>query len=371
MPDLKRRASFIFPKKAISRPLGTIMLTVATLLAGCDRQSDRDSRRDFQTIQPTVETLSTSVSTSGNISPLYNINVRSEVSGRVETIFVEAGDTVKRGDLLLQLEAETFEADKELSLIRIETSSLRLQRAEREFERKKRLFENELISEEEFEIAETNFLLARNDYRSAEKDLVQAQDRIRQTRITAPFNGTVLRVFITEGEVITGASSVSAGSNLVELADLEKMLITTHVSQGDIDRIQPDQEVRVLVDGALRTEARAQIQRISPLATVEDRVRGFTVELLLVDPEGRARPGMTAMLQFPVEEAVDALTIPLVAVQVDGLSTSVEVLNEDGTIEQRPVQIGLNDQERVEIREGLSADSQVVLRRAETTSRRR
>lgn len=337
-------------------------------MVGCNGERSSQPARDYSIVSPQVETLSTNVSTSGNISPLFNINVRSEVSGKIERIFIEAGQKVERGDLLLQLEAETFEAEKELALIRIETSRLRLTRAEREFERQKRLFASELVSEEVFESVETNYLLARNDFRSAEKDLVAVEERIRQTRIVAPFSGTILRVFVTEGEVISGATSVSSGTNLMELADLEQMLITTHISQGDIDRIDPKKEVRVVVDGALRTEAKARIQRISPLATVEDRVRGFTVELLLVDPRGRTRPGMTAMLQFPVQEAVDALTLPLVAIQVDGLSTFVEVINENGVIENQSVEIGLNDQERVEIRSGITRDTRVVLRgRAPTT----
>ena len=338
-------------------------------LSGCGWENGGREVPDYTLITPKRETLSTFVGTSGNISPLYNVNVRSEVSGKIESIFVEAGETVERGQLLLQLEAETFEADRELALIRIETSRLRLQRAERDFERKKRLYESELISEEEFESSETNFLLARNEFRSAEKDLVAVEERIRQTRIVAPFSGTILRLFVTEGEVITGATSVSAGTNLIELADLEQMLVTTHVGQGDIDRLDPRQEVRVIVDGALRTEAKARIQRISPLATVEDRVRGFTVELLLVDPEGRTRPGMTAMLQFPVQEAVDALTLPLIAIRVDGLATYVEVMRDTGVIEHQRVEIGLNDQQRVEIRSGIDSDTQVVLRSRRPTAR--
>ncbi|MCH8475561.1 MAG: efflux RND transporter periplasmic adaptor subunit [Opitutales bacterium] len=344
-------------------------VVLLTLSTAC---TDSEKRRDpgYTVIEPTLMDLSTTVSTSGSISPLFNVQVRSEVSGRIEKIHVEAGDQVERGDLLLQLESETFEAEKELAVIRIETSQLRLNRAEREFNRKKRLYENELISEEEFESAETNYLLSRNEFRSAEKDLVAARDRIRQTRITAPFSGTVLRVPVTEGEVVTGASSVSTGDNLVNLADLEQMLISTHVSQGDIDRIDPSREVEVIVDGADRRRSKANIQRISPLATVEDRVRGFTVELILRDPEGRTRPGMTATLHFPIEEVNEAITLPLVAIQVDGLETFVEVLNGAGEIVTQPVQIGINDQDRVEIREGLSPDSQVVLRSAPTRTKR-
>lgn len=296
----------------------------------------------------------------GEINPVTQVTVKPEVSGRIKRLFVRAGQEVARDDLLLMLDDTELLTERAAAETQIAAARARLAKAERDLARQQALLTNDLTTREIFDNTLTELDLARAEYERARRLLQTVDDRLGKIRILAPFAGTVLNVMVTEGQVVSGATSVSQGTDLMTIADLNSLLIRAHINQVDVTKLRVEQPVQVTVDAVAGLRLAGRVTFIAPVATVRNNIKGFTVDVLLTELDPRVRPGMNARLSFPVLELTNVLTVPLSAVFPDGTNRVVYVQQAQGT-ERRPVLLGPADHRRVQVREGLSEGEVVLL----------
>ncbi len=306
------------------------------------------------------------INAAGEIGPADQVSVRPEINGRISVLPVDLGDAVKAGDLLFQLDDRDLQIEQESRDTEIARARLQLEQSERNYLRSRELFESKLISKELFEQTKTEYDLAKNTLLQAEKALDLVKDRIRKTRILAPFDCTVLTRPVSVGQAVSGSGGVSGGTEVLTIANLNDMIINAHINQADVAYLKIGENVNVSVEAVPGLQVVGEIERVAPQATIKNNIKGFATRILLANVDKRIRPGMTANIRIPVASVDNVLAVPLAAVftelnpQTQRYERFVYVRN-GSAFERRPVQIGVSDYFYAEVQTGLAAGDVVAL----------
>jgi len=306
------------------------------------------------------------VNAAGEISPAEQVSVRPEINGRIETLPVDLGDNVKKGDLLFKLDDAELQQQRASNLTDIERAKLELEKAERDFKRAEELRNDKLISQELFDDTRTSYQLAKNALERSQKDLAIIEERLTKTEVRAPFDCTVLTRPVSIGQAVSGSGGVSGGTEVLTIADLTSMVINAHVNQADVPRLRVNQRVEVAVEAVVGLSVTGVVERIAPQATIKNNIKGFAARILLKNVDPRIRPGMTANVKIPVASADNVTAVPLAAVFTEknpetGRYERFVYVQKDGTFEKRNVKVGVADYFFVEIQDGLAAGEIVSL----------
>lgn len=317
----------------------------------------------------------------------------------------EADERSARANLAkarVQREAEALRVEAELRRVRavLERGDADLLRTRRELDRQRQLRGEDLTSAQaldaaraafevaqaarraaaaEVELAEVSrrrletmaqdVVLAEAQQTRAEVALARARERLQDTRIPARMDGVVLERKVEVGQIIaSGISNVGGGTTLMVLADVSRLFVKAMVDEADIGRVHEGLAARVRCDAFPDQVFEGRVEWVAPLGVTENDVTAFEV-LVEVLGEGvqRLRPGMTATCEFVAERRDDTLFVPPNALrQAEGIYY-LNVLTEAGPPprwEPRAVEVGLRNQDRVEVRgEGLRAGLEVLLNR--------
>lgn len=307
-------------------------------------------------------TITFVVDATGDIGPADQVSVRPEINGRISVLTVDVGDRVKKGDLLFALDDQDLQTQRASRVTEVEGARLQLARAERNHRRGEELFATTLISKEQFDDQATELDLAKNAQERARRSLDQIDDQLSKTKILAPFDCTILTRPISVGQAVSGAGGFNSGTEVLTIADLNRMIVNAHVNQADVARLKADMAVEVEVEAVPGLNLKGVIERIAPQATIKNNIKGFAtlIRLLTLDP--RVRPGMTANLHIPLPASPNVLTIPVAAVFSDRGRQVIYVQDGPG-FTARPVRVGASDIQFVEILEGVAEGEMVSLLR--------
>ncbi|MEM0965166.1 MAG: efflux RND transporter periplasmic adaptor subunit [Verrucomicrobiota bacterium] len=308
-------------------------------------------------------TIRENIEATGIVEPKVSTEVRSEISGRIESIFVEEGDEVERGQPLIELDRITLQNELTEAERNLQSFQLRLEQAERNFLRLQKLSQQEFARESELEDAETEFALAQLDLEVRETRVETARDNLDKATILAPQAGVISNLDVNEGQVIVGATSVNQGTLLMNVNDLSELIVRSSVNEVDVMRISEKTEVLISFDSIPDLTIEGDITEISRFGRADNSVRVFPIEVTFPADDSRLRSGITANLFFPLAEVTDVPAVLISAVfNIRGKQTLV-VLMENGEYEMREVTTGLSDTEFVQILEGASLGDEVSLTR--------
>ena len=300
------------------------------------------------------------VAAAGDIGPAEQVSVRPEVNGKIDSLPVDIGDKVKKGDVLFTLDDTDLQSERSSRLTEIEGAKLQVAKTERNFKRSKELFEEKLISQELYEDTKTEYELAKNALDRSEKNLRVVDDRLSKTKIIAPFDCTVLIRPISIGQAVSGSGGFNSGTEVLTIADLNKMIINAHVNQADVIRLSTGQVVDIQVESVLGLTMKGIVERVAPQSTIKNSIKGYAARILIEKQDPRVRPGMTANLSIPVVSAENAVAVPLAAVFTEQGERFVYVKKGE-IFERRPIQIGIADYDFAEVQKGLTAGEVISL----------
>jgi RND family efflux transporter MFP subunit len=304
---------------------------------------------------------------SGYVVAQIKAAVASKGSGRLEYLGVEEGDKVIKGQLLARLEdqdvkASLARAEADLAVVKAELQDARLS-----YERQKTLLASSLTSQAELDAAEARFHRVEASIQSATASVTAAQVALEQTRIRAPFNGTVLTKNADVGEVFApfAASATSKGA-VVTMADMSSLQVEADVSESNIIRVSVGQPCEIILDAYPEKRYPGRVHKIVPTA---DRAKATVLtKVSFLERDDRVLPEMSAKVVFLNKDAKAAkagaaprLTVPLVSVTTrDGKKTVLRI--QEGVVTETPVTIGEIINDRIEVLEGLAQGDSIVLR---------
>lgn len=317
--------------------------------------------------QPVFEvqrrTIEQDIEANGIVEPRVATEVRSEISGRIETILVEEGEAVERGQPLIELDRNTLRNELTEAERNLQAYQLRLEQAERSYRRLQALSRQEFARESELEDAETAYGLARIELEVRETRVETARDNLEKATILAPQAGIISELDVNEGQVIVGATSVNQGTLLMKVNDLAELVVRASVNEVDVMRLTAETPVEIRFDSIPDLEVVGTITEISRFGRAENNVRVFPIEVTFPAADPRLRAGITANLVFPIDRVEDVPAVLISAVfTIRGTQTLVVQLP-GGGYELREVRTGLSDTEYVQILEGAEPGETVSLTR--------
>lgn len=248
------------------------------------------------------------VSCTGTLSAVGTVNVGSQVSGLVATVNADYNSTVKEGQVLAILDKTLFNTSVREAEAGLFRAKAQYAQAEAELKRNRPLFEKGHLSEMEFLVTKTNAETAAASMKSAEATLNRARTQLKYTTILSPIDGTVIERTVEPGQTI--AASFQAPKLFIIAKDLTKMQIETSVDESDIGQIKEGQAVRFTVQTYPDEIFNGNVRQIRLNPTVVQNVVNYTVVVDAANEKKLLLPGMTATVDFIVDERKDVLLVP-------------------------------------------------------------
>ena len=375
--------------------------------------------------KPERKTITETINANGKIQPEVEIKISSEVSGEVIELPVKEGNWVEKGALLVRIKPDTYISLKERAIAAVNSANARLAQSKAQltqselaFKRSKQLFDQKAISESEFETAKTNYEVAQSELNaanfnveSAQASLKEAEENLRKTSIYSPISGTVSKLNVELGERVLGTIQM-AGTEIMRIANLNRMEARISVNENDIVKVNIGDTALIEVDAFIDRKFKGIVTQIANTAdvsgTTTDQVTSFEVRTFILEDsykdlisdklQSPFRPGMSTTVDILTETRKDVLAVPIQAVTVRSDSSKVAQagFQKDGEqkVEQdqskvkseKPKEIvyitkgdtarvvevktGIQDNQYIEITEGLTGDEDVVTAPYSAISRR-
>jgi HlyD family secretion protein len=278
------------------------------------------------------------VSATGEIKPKKNINISTDVAGKILKILVVEGEIVKKGQLLIKIDSAIYEAnaDRDREIIFSSESDLisqeaNLKKALSFLTRRKQLYDEGLISREQFEdasiqheIAEANKQSNLHRIEQAKASLKSTSDAIRKTSIVSPIDGIVTSLKVEEGEVAIIGTMNNPGTVLLTIADLSVMESEVLVDETDVVKVKVGKKAEVTVDaipgkvmtGKVTEVGNSAIASVSSASTTAAESKDFKTVITLDHPPLTLKPGFSATADIIIEEKKNVLTVPIAALVI-------------------------------------------------------
>lgn len=295
------------------------------------------------------------VSATGTLRARAQVNLQAQVMGVVKRVRVKEGDWVRRGDTLLEMDRQGYEA--QMVLARAQFNQTRLKHA-----RVESLYARGLIPPEQFEASKTA-------YEVAEAQFLQAQDQYEKTVICAPIAGVVTKVNIKEGETAIIGTMNYSGTVLLVIADLSEMEALVEVDETDVVALEPKQRATITVDALPDTTFTGEVIRVGYMPvqktlTTEQTATNFEVEIAIEGTNASLRPGMTVHAEIVTARLDSVLVVPIQAVGrrvFKGKETETVFVVKKGRAVLTPIRTGKSSDTEIEILEGLGPGDEVII----------
>jgi HlyD family secretion protein len=349
--------------------------------------------------------IARSVVATGTIEPLTEVEVKSKASGIVEKIYVDAGDRVKAGQLLAELDKEQLQSAVAESRANLEAAEATQQAAEASYQknlvdaegpdvpylksdmdRAHDSYKQGLIALNAMQDAEKNYQLALNRQVSAQRNVQvskaqvaqagaqiaqakaavdNADENLRYATITSPIDGTVLSKDVEVGDAVSSILVLGSQATLVTtLGDTSEVYVKGKVDEADIGKVYLGQPARIVVESFKDKTFQGKVTKISPLGDEKDNVTTFEVRVSIVNDSGELRANMSANAEIILEEKKNVLLIPEGALVYDkDKSASVDIPDPKADTGRRrvAVKLGISNGVKAEVFSGVSEGQKVVL----------
>jgi HlyD family secretion protein len=301
---------------------------VATAGAGVATRATQQSKPQVTTVAVTRGDLVQSISATGSLEAVTTVNVGSQVSGTVQTLFADFNDIVRKGQTLAQLDPSLFQTQveqAEANLVRAEAEVERLavtrDAARLALDRTTRLAEKRLVSDTELEAAQVSLSSTEAQVRSAEASVAQSRASLNQAKvnfahtvITSPIDGIVISRAVDTGQTV--AASMQAPTLFVLAADLTRMRVNANIDESDVGQVEAGQPVSFRVEAYPDETFKGKVAQVRLQAVVSQNVVTYATVIDVGNAELTLKPGMTATVTIEVARRADALFVPNAALRV-------------------------------------------------------
>ncbi|MBI1967739.1 MAG: efflux RND transporter periplasmic adaptor subunit [Gemmatimonadetes bacterium] len=305
------------------------LLAAAVLgAAACGKQEPQPM---YEKVAVARRDLIVSASASGAIEPVLTVDVKSKASGEIIEMHVQTGDDVRQGQLLASIDPRVPRNSLAQAEANLEVAQAQLANAKAQLARSDTLFKSQAITETEYETAKLAYANANAQVVRTQTDLENARDRMTDTRLRAPLNGTIIAKNVELGTVISSPTQdVGGGTLLFKMANLDTVQVRTLVDETDIGKVQPGLEASMTVDAYPNRPFRGQVLKIEPQATVQQNVTMFPVLVRIANPGHLLKPGMNTEVEIHIGERQGVIAIPNAALRTQrDVASAAQVLGLD------------------------------------------
>ncbi|WP_336699456.1 efflux RND transporter periplasmic adaptor subunit [Pantoea dispersa] len=331
------------------------------------------------------------IAATGKMDAIERVNVGAQVSGQVKKLYIKAGDNVRKGQLIAEIDDQPQRSDLRnaqaaLSVAQadLQTRQATLVRQQAQFQRLQQMVKTNAVSRQEFDTAAEAWRIAQAELTAQQARVIQAQIEVDKkqldlgyTRIMAPIDGTVVAIVTKQGQTV---NAVQSAPTIAKLAQLGTMTIKVQISEADITNIQPGQQAwfTTFANPDKRYNATLRSIELAPeLVMKDDALMGnsesntasstnaavyYNALLDVPNPDNALRISMTAQVNLLRDQAKNALLVPVQATKKasDG-RTYVEIADQNNQPEKRYITTGISDSVDIQVLSGLRLGEKVIL----------
>ena len=305
---------------------------------------------------------------TGKVVPEDEVEVKPQIGGIIDRIFVEEGDQVVSGDLIARIKVVPNEQNLNAAKGRVKNAQINFATRKKDFDRNKTLYEKGIISNADYIANELLFNQAKQDVLNAESDLQIIKEgsiggsSAANTDIRATVPGTVLEIPVKEGDQVIESNSFNAGTTIAAIADLSKMIFEGKVDEAEVASLRVGTLLKVSLGAIEDQELDASLQFIAPKGTEEQGAVQFKIEAdLVLNDSIFVRAGYSANASIVLDKKEGVLALREALIQFDRKTQDpfVEVMTGDQEFERRDVKLGISDGVNVEILSGVAEEDEV------------
>ena len=356
--------------KTVKIILGIAVLLALVYVLKYFKDSNAKEIIDYKTESPFFSTLDTKIVATGKLNPEEEIELKPQISGIIDAIFVEEGDLVRKGDLIARIRVVPNEQALVSAKSRINSLKLSFNNSQTVFNRNKTLFDKGVISKQDFENSELSLNQSKENYEQAQDDYqIIKQGSLSggssaNTTIVAQIPGTILEIPVREGDQVIQSNNFNAGTTIATVADMSQMIFEGKVDESEVGKLEEGKDIIVVLGAINEKEFPAVLTFVAPKGVEQNGAVQFTIKADVdIDSSTRIRAGYSANAEIELESKDSVLVIKEALLQFNRITEKpfVELLKENGRFQTKNVEIGISDGINVEIIEGIKEGDEVKI----------
>ncbi len=354
--------------KTVKIILGIVVLILLVFVLKYFKDSNSKDIEEFKTDTPFHSTIDTKVVATGKLNPEEEIELKPQVSGIIDKIYVEEGDLVKKGDLIAKIRVVPDEQSLVNANSRIKSSKLAFDNSKTLYLRNKGLFEKGVISKQDFENSELsynqakeNLTQAQNDYQIIKRGSLSGGS-FANTNIVAQIPGTILEIPVREGDQVIQSNNFNAGTTIATVADMSIMIFEGKVDESEVEKLTEGEPIKVILGAINEKEFPAKLTFVAPKGNEENGAVQFTIKAdVEIESSTNIRAGYSANAEIEVESKDSILVIKEALVQFNRITDKpfVEILQDNDTFKKKNVKLGISDGIIVEVVDGIEEGDKI------------
>ncbi len=326
-------------------------------------KTNNKSKNTYKTELPEIRNIIKKTVATGKVIPEDEIEIKPQISGIVDKLYVEEGDLIKNGDLIAKIKVVPNEQALNSSKGRLERAKINLENAKIEFDRNKSLYNDNVITKREFETVELNYNQSKQEVSNAYADLQIIKlgsvggSSIANTNIRSTIDGTVLEIPVKLGQQVTESNNFNPGTTIAIIADLKKMIFEGKVDESEVGKLKNGMPLDINLGAVQNQKFNANLRFIAPKGNEESGAVKFKIEgVVYLDSLDVVRAGYSANASMILEKKDSVLSISESVVQYDRKTgqSYVEIEISEQKFERKDILTGISDGINVEVLSGIS-----------------
>jgi HlyD family secretion protein len=323
---------------------------------------------EYDTESALITSIEKKTVVTGKVIPEDEVEIKPQIQGIIEGLFVEEGDLVQTGDLLAKIKVVPNEQNLNSASGRLQNSKIVLNNAKIEYDRNKDLLDKGIISQQQFQTVELQYNQALQSVSNAASDLEIIRSgsaggaASANTNIRATVPGTVLEIPVEEGFQVIASNSFNSGTTIATIADMKKMIFEGKVDEAEVGKLQVGMPLEVNLGAIEDQSLQAELKFIAPKGNEEQGAVQFIIEAdLFLNDSIFIRAGYSANASLILEKKDSIMAISEALLQFDRETEKpyVQVLIGEQEFERRDVEIGISDGVHVEILSGITMEDKI------------
>jgi len=348
---------------------GTIAVLLIAVLIWFGKKNSA-SPVTFETSKLFKATIENKTVATGKVQPLEEVEIKPQISGIIDKIYLEEGAIVSKGDLIATVRIVPNEQALANARGRVKNMELSLGNAKILYDRNKALFDKGVISRQEFENNELAYNQAKQNLRNAQDDYEiikkgsTGSGKTANTYIRATTSGMILEIPVKEGYQVIQSNNFNAGTTIASIADMSKMIFEGQVDESEVGKLKEGIEIEVALGAIDEKKFPAKLTFIAPKGTEENGAVQFKIKAdVTLDDSHFVRAGYSANAEIVLEKKDSVLSIKESLLQFDKKTEKpyVEVKIGDQEFERRDVKLGLSDGINAEIISGVTEEDDIKI----------
>ncbi|WP_439131633.1 efflux RND transporter periplasmic adaptor subunit [Polaribacter sp.] len=333
-------------------------------------KKNKKSIIEYETETPFKTTIVKKTVATGKVTPLEEIEIKPQITGIIDKIYLLEGSQVKKGDLIATVRVVPNEQSLISAKGRVNNAEIRLNNAKIQYDRNKNLFDKGVIAKQAFEQIELTYDQAKQDLKNAQNDYLiikrgsAVSGSAANTSIIAQISGTILEIPVKEGDQVIQSNNFNAGTTIASIADMNKMIFEGKVDESEVGKLVKGTDIDVSIGAIEGKKFPAKLNFIAPKGTEEQGAVQFKIKAdVSLDDKNFIRAGYSANADIVLEKKDSVLSIKEALLKFDNKTEEpyVEVKTGEGTFEKRTLKLGTSDGVNVEVLDGVIATDEIKI----------